>query len=124
MSPIDSRVRLGTRLNKYKATDNFNFNILKPHRNISTFNVKSKSRKLNVSDVAYEYFSRFHDSFKTQIEPIIDNSIEIFKLNYKEKLNIFYNFEDQIKELEILVAEETGMIQIIINCRRRQKSSH
>lgn len=82
----------------------------------------NNNKKHSISDTFDDYFKKFHYLyFHTFSEKKCIEVIEKINENYKEKLECFIYFEDQIKELELLTTGDSGnsfLTKIIMNKNR------
>jgi hypothetical protein len=80
------------------------------------------NKKHSISEMFDDYFKKFHYLyFHTFSEKQCIEVMEKINENYKEKLECFIFFEDQIKELELLTTGDTGnpvLIKIIMSRSR------
>lgn len=74
---------------------------------LKSFSIPNK--KQSISDIFEEYFKKFHYLyFHIFCEKQCIDIMEKINENYKEKLECFIFFEDQIKELALLTTGDSG----------------
>ena len=73
-------------------------------------NLASQSKR-GISNVFDEYFKKFHFIyFQTFCEKLCSDAIKNIGEYHKNKLDSYFSFEDQIKELELLTTGDAGSI--------------
>ena len=75
------------------------------------YNKKLKYSFSSRTNGLYKYFKKFHFIyFQTFCETLCSDVIKHIGEFHKNKLNVYFSFEDQIKELELLTTGDTGNI--------------
>ena len=92
------------------SNQNKSYEVLK--RNEIILKCPESKNTRSISEIFEEYFKKFHFIyFQTFCETLCSDVIKHIGEFHKNKLNVYFSFEDQIKELELLTTGDTGNIQ-------------
>lgn len=91
------------------SNQNKSYEVLK--RNEIILKCPESKNTRSISEIFEEYFKKFHFIyFQTFCETLCSDVIKHIGEFHKNKLNVYFSFEDQIKELELLTTGDTGNI--------------